>query len=198
MTEYTVTNFTKAVGPEDFEETTLIEQWCSLMKQAESLRLAFGKVDKATLSKLEVDIDSVVKSLGYDPQVGRPARPRGRIRNIAMPKPLPDAGTELLSCLGHAYKVLGYAQTPTSSSVNIIIYRDHLSRTVARSTAHLFAGSLATDEPFVTWPEDPRKLKPNEAVPLNKRRSLSKRDLAKGEHADPEAAGNWVKPAGRY
>lgn len=186
MPTHYITDYTRQIGPEDFEEVELLTQWCEAMNKLEELELSYAKSSKQDANALNAKVKELAQKLGYEPKSGRPPRPRGRIRSQAIPSPLPAKGTELLSAIGDTYKVLGYAAMPTASGLSMVIYEDHLGRTVVRSIAHLFAGSLSTNEPFVTWPEDPRGLKPGKAVPLNKRRALSKKVLAADEHADPD------------
>jgi len=197
MPTHLVSKYISALGPEDYEEAELIAQWCKAMNRLEEKSLSFASENKSSADP-RVAISELTKKLGYDPLSGRPPRPRGRIRDKAIPKPLPDKGTELRSCLGDKYVILGYAAAPLSKGLTMAIYMDHHERTVVRTIAHLFCGSLNSNEAFVTWPTDPRGLKPDKPIPLTKRRAMSAKVLANDEHADPEAPGVWVKPRGRY
>lgn len=184
MTEtLSISALTIALGPDDFEERRLIEQIVELHNKRVSTELkslAFGKTSQKSQSSQDDGLLDLLKRLGYDPRSGkRPVRPRGRARNDALPTPLPRKETELKSCIGQTYTIKGYLKYPCKASegYDLVVYEDAEGELRARNITHLFTGTLASGLPFVTWAEDPRGYKPEEEVPLSKRRSLSKRDL---------------------
>jgi len=206
----TTTEATKALSANDYEEMLLLESIVLIQRET------FDKVDQLGLeSRDPKEYKKVVeaaseriseheKKLGYLPGGARPSRSTGRPRTKSMPNPMPDVGTELQSCLGEMYKIVGYGRSPTAKSADMIIYdvldvhgRLKLAN-VCRVASNLFTGTLPSGIPFATWPGDPRGIKPEKPIPLNKRRTLTKAELQRDEHADPEAPGVWVKPKGRY
>jgi len=186
----------KALSPltsDDYEEARLLREMYELQELG---RKAFMQAMPKERAKMREDglsetqrkkFTELQSVLGYVPEVGRKARPRGRPRDSSIPDPVPAVGTELQSCLGEVYTVAGYAHTAVHGHLaypNVILYR-HNDDIVARPVANLFAGMLG-DQPIVTWPDDPRGLKPGAPVPLSLRRSMTKQDLKADREARDE------------
>jgi hypothetical protein len=173
----------KSLSYDDYEEAELLAQINHLYKEAQRrMTMPAGMREKGLsisgMKKDETELkEKLIKKLGYDPVAGRKPRTRGRVRKDALPSPLPEPGTELQSCLGDTYVVQGYAYGPRSGSTPSVALYLFGKALIARSLANLFVGTLQSGEPVVTWPTDPRQLKPGVEVPLGKRRTLTKRDL---------------------
>ena len=173
----------KSIGPDDYEEAELLRRLAVLESQVRS-RLAMlpsarpknTSASGATPEDLK-EREWLHKKLGYNPDIGRVSRPRGRPRAESIPNPLPPVGTKLLSCLGHEYIIQGYACAPRQLGLPTVVLYTVDGILVARSLPNLFAGRLSNGEPLVTWPEDPRGLKPSTDVPLKYRRTVNRADL---------------------
>jgi hypothetical protein len=179
---YQFKQFAAGLSYEEVEEQRLIETWIDLMNAEEESKLQGVKAQYLTkdqMSDRATKIKAVIGKLGYDPAQPRPSRQRGRPRDGAIPNPLPPLQTKLTSCLGEQYTIVAYGRSPRKlgETFDMVAYIDERGKLVFRNLVNLFCGMLPSGIPTVTWPEDPRGLKPGEKIPLSKRRTASKQDL---------------------
>jgi hypothetical protein len=174
------------LSPDDYEEDELLRRFTTALKKAEDNAHLVNPANKTLLAEAEKEMLQVMSILGYDPRVMRPAKTAGRPRTGSIPDPLPPKDTVLTSCLGDEYTIVGYASTPRGQSRDRVVYIDASGALKVRSAANLFANTLKSGIPLVTYDGDPRGLKHDKPVPQTKGRSLSKRVLANDpRYADP-------------
>lgn len=188
-------DFKGTLSDDDYEEALLLGNYFTLMERAQArvnspqgVRTA-EKLSPSGMTKDEVaESQKIIKMLGYEPVNGRAQRRQGRTRTDALPNPFPKVGTKMQSCLGDTYEIVGYGKKPRGGEVPTQVFykMSGSDYVITRSIANLLAGTLASGVPIVTWKDDPRGLKPAVPVPLNKRRTLTKRELMDDRHYDPD------------
>lgn len=174
----------------DYEEAALAAEYFALSENVQAHlydRAKAKKLSKAQETESTARMKVICEMLGYDPDRGRASRSRGRVRQQAMPRVLPPIGTELQSCVGDTYKVEGYYGAARDVKYTHVLYRDAEQKLVGRTIASLLCGHLASGVAIVTWPGDERGTNAvTMKLPLNRRRTLTRRELMMDEHADPD------------